>query len=43
MQQVEDGAVDPLPFVSDRVPLEEAPRGYELFDRHEATKVLIEP
>lgn len=43
MQQVEDGALDPLPFVSDRVPLAQAPSGYELFDRREATKVLIEP
>jgi threonine dehydrogenase-like Zn-dependent dehydrogenase len=29
--------------VSHRLPLEEAARGYDLFDRHEATKVLLRP
>ena len=43
MQEVEDGALDPLPFVSNRVPLAQAPSGYMMFDRREATKVLIEP
>jgi threonine dehydrogenase-like Zn-dependent dehydrogenase len=39
---VED-RVDPTPLISHRLPLEEATLGYELFDRHEATKVLLEP
>ncbi len=43
MRQVGNGVLDPLPFVSDRVPLAQAPIGYDLFDRREATKVLIEP
>jgi threonine dehydrogenase-like Zn-dependent dehydrogenase len=43
MAEVVAGAIDPLPIVSHRLPLEEAPRGYELFDRHEATKVLLLP
>jgi threonine dehydrogenase-like Zn-dependent dehydrogenase len=38
-----DGRVDPLPVVSHRLSLEEAPKGYELFDRREATKVLLRP
>jgi threonine dehydrogenase-like Zn-dependent dehydrogenase len=38
-----DGRVDPTPIISHRLPLEEASRGYDLFDRHEATKVLLEP
>jgi threonine dehydrogenase-like Zn-dependent dehydrogenase len=38
-----DGRVDPLPLVSHRLPLNDAARGYDLFDRHEATKVLLEP
>jgi threonine dehydrogenase-like Zn-dependent dehydrogenase len=40
---VEAGALDPSPLVSDRVALEDAPRGYERFERRVATKVLIEP
>jgi threonine dehydrogenase-like Zn-dependent dehydrogenase len=43
MRLVEAGALDPSPLVSDRVALEEAPRGYERFERRVATKVLIEP
>lgn len=43
MRRVEAGELDPLPLVSDRIPLEDAPSGYERFDRREATKVLIEP
>ena len=37
------GTIDPAPLISHRLPLEEAPRGYELFARHEATKVLLRP
>ena len=43
MDGVLDGRLDPLPLISHRLPLEEAPRGYELFDRREATKVLLVP
>ena len=43
MKLLADGRVDPLPVVSHRLPLEEAPKGYELFDRREATKVLLRP
>jgi threonine dehydrogenase-like Zn-dependent dehydrogenase len=43
MAAVERGDVDPRPIVSHRLPLEDAPRGYELFDRREATKVLLVP
>jgi threonine dehydrogenase-like Zn-dependent dehydrogenase len=35
--------IDPLPIISHTLPLEEAPKGYELFDRREATKVLLKP
>jgi threonine dehydrogenase-like Zn-dependent dehydrogenase len=37
------GRIDPAPLVSHRLPLADAPRGYELFDRREATKVLLSP
>ncbi len=38
-----EGLVDPLPLVSHRLPLAAAAEGYDLFDRHLATKVLLEP
>ena len=40
---VASGAIDPLPVISHRLPLEDAPSGYELFDRREATKVVLHP
>jgi threonine dehydrogenase-like Zn-dependent dehydrogenase len=43
MAMLADGRVDPLPIVSHRLSLEEAPMGYELFDRREASKVLLRP
>ena len=43
MRRVAEGELDPLPYVSDRLPLEQAPSGYERFDRREASKVLLEP
>jgi threonine dehydrogenase-like Zn-dependent dehydrogenase len=43
MTLLAEGRVDPLPVVSHRLPLEEAPTGYELFDRREASKVLLRP
>jgi threonine dehydrogenase-like Zn-dependent dehydrogenase len=43
MSLLRERRVDPLPLVSHRLPLEEAPKGYELFDRREASKVLLHP
>ena len=43
MDEVAAGRLDPLPLISHRLPLEEVARGYELFDRREATKVLLLP
>lgn len=37
------GELAPSRFISHRMPLDEAPRAYELFDRREATKVVLEP
>jgi threonine dehydrogenase-like Zn-dependent dehydrogenase len=37
------GRIDPIPIISHRLPLEEAPLGYELFDSRRATKVLLRP
>ena len=43
MDELAAGRLDPLPLISHRLPLAEVARGYELFDRHEATKVLLVP
>ena len=43
MQAVADGKIDPLPIISHTLPLAEAAKGYELFDKREATKVLLKP
>jgi threonine dehydrogenase-like Zn-dependent dehydrogenase len=43
MRAVRDGTIDPLPIVSHRLSLEEAALGYELFDSHRATKVVLRP
>ena len=43
LAEVIAGTIDPTPLISHRLPLEDAPRGYELFDRREATKVVLIP
>lgn len=43
MAEVEAGRMDPLPLVTHRLSLEDAPLGYDLFDRREALKVLLSP
>jgi threonine dehydrogenase-like Zn-dependent dehydrogenase len=43
MAAVVAGKIDPIPIISHRLPLEETPKGYELFERREATKVVILP
>lgn len=43
IEAVAAGTIDPLPIISHTLPLEDAPRGYEMFARREATKVLLKP
>ena len=43
MADIASGRLDPSPLVSHRIGLADAQRGYELFDRREATKVLLAP
>ena len=43
MDELVAGRLDPTPLVSHRLPLEEAPSAYEVFERREATKVLLRP
>jgi threonine dehydrogenase-like Zn-dependent dehydrogenase len=40
---VRAGILDPVPLVSERIPIEDAPHGYERFARRIASKVLLEP
>lgn len=37
------GELHPAELITHRLPLDQAPRAYELFDRREATKVVLEP
>jgi threonine dehydrogenase-like Zn-dependent dehydrogenase len=43
MEAVAAGDIDPVPLISHRLPLADAARGYELFESHEATKVVLLP
>jgi threonine dehydrogenase-like Zn-dependent dehydrogenase len=43
MHAVRDGRIDPLPIISHRLPLDQAPEGYELFASRRATKVVLQP
>ena len=43
MDAVVAGTLDPEPLISHRLPIAEAPAGYTAFDRHEATKVVLDP
>lgn len=43
MDEVVGGRIVPSPLISHRLPLEEAAEGYALFDRREATKVVLLP
>jgi threonine dehydrogenase-like Zn-dependent dehydrogenase len=43
MAALERGDVDPTPLISHRLPLSAAAEGYAVFDRREATTVVLEP
>jgi threonine dehydrogenase-like Zn-dependent dehydrogenase len=43
MAAVVAGKIDPKPIISHRLPLSEAPYGYELFEHRRATKVVLTP
>jgi threonine dehydrogenase-like Zn-dependent dehydrogenase len=43
LERVRTGEIDPTVIISHTLPLEEALRGYELFERREATKVILKP
>ena len=41
MELVRRGRIDPTFIISHRMGLDEAPNAYELFDKREATKVVL--
>ncbi|HCP61490.1 MAG TPA: alcohol dehydrogenase [Actinobacteria bacterium] len=43
LKAVADGLIDPMPIISHRLPLSDAPKGYELFETRQATKVVLTP
>jgi threonine dehydrogenase-like Zn-dependent dehydrogenase len=40
---VRDGAIEPKKLITHRLPLDDAPRGYEMFRSRQALKVVLEP
>jgi threonine dehydrogenase-like Zn-dependent dehydrogenase len=43
LELIRDGRIDPKAIISHRLPLDEGPKGYELFDSKEALKVVLDP
>jgi threonine dehydrogenase-like Zn-dependent dehydrogenase len=43
IELIRHGRLDPKVIISHRLPLSEAAHGYELFDRKEALKVVLDP
>jgi len=43
IELIRDGRIDPKAMISHRLPLSEAPKGYELFEAKEALKVVLDP
>jgi 2-desacetyl-2-hydroxyethyl bacteriochlorophyllide A dehydrogenase len=43
LEQVKDGAIDPTVIITHTLPLEDAVKGYQMFEAREALKVLLKP
>jgi threonine dehydrogenase-like Zn-dependent dehydrogenase len=43
LERLASGELDPRPLVTHRMPLEEAPEAYRLYDRREALKIVLVP
>ena len=43
IELIRHGRIDPKVIISHRMPLSEAAKGYEMFDRKEALKVVLDP
>jgi 2-desacetyl-2-hydroxyethyl bacteriochlorophyllide A dehydrogenase len=43
LERLESGELDPMPLVTHHMKLDDAPEAYEVYDRHEALKIVITP
>jgi len=43
LERLSSGELDPGPLVTHRMPLDDAPEAYELYDRREALKIVLTP
>ena len=43
LEQIKEGRIDPTVIISHTLPLEDAVRGYEMFENREAMKVVLKP
>ena len=43
LERLQSGELDPTPLVTHHMNLDEAPEAYEVYDRHEALKIVLKP
>jgi len=43
LERLQSGELDPAPLVTHHMKLDEAPEAYEVYDRHEALKIVLTP
>jgi 2-desacetyl-2-hydroxyethyl bacteriochlorophyllide A dehydrogenase len=43
LERLQSGELDPTPLVTHHMKLDDAPEAYEVYDRHEALKIVIRP
>jgi alcohol dehydrogenase len=43
LEKLESGELDPTPLVTHHMKLDDAPQAYEVYDRHEALKIVLTP
>jgi 2-desacetyl-2-hydroxyethyl bacteriochlorophyllide A dehydrogenase len=43
LERLQSGALDPAPLVTHHMKLDDAPEAYEVYDRHEALKIVLSP
>jgi alcohol dehydrogenase len=43
LERLRSGELDPSPLVTHHMKLDEAPQAYEVYDRHEALKIVLTP
>ena len=43
LEALSSGKLDPAPLVTHHMSLDEAPEAYDIYDRHEALKIVLRP